>query len=63
MLEELLEDSASNAESIQKLVNEKDKDEFSPIHYASRYNHLEIVEFLINECHAGKTSYFVEFFS
>jgi len=30
-------------------INAKDKDEWTPLHLASRYGHLSVVEYLVNQ--------------
>lgn len=34
----------------------KDKEGFTPLHYAARYNHYYIAKFLVEWCNAGKLS-------
>lgn len=39
--------------NVKKKINLKDEDDLTPLHYAARYNHLEVVQLLI-ESGAGR---------
>ena len=38
---------------VQRRVDELSEDGLSALHYAARFNHLEMVQLLVEECGAG----------
>ena len=53
LMEKLLE-RLSNPNLRKKKINAKDEEKMAPIHYAARYSHYDMLEFLINNG-AGKS--------
>ena len=47
MLMEKLLERITNVQQKKKRVNSKDESKLTPIHYAARYNHYHMIEFLI----------------
>lgn len=53
----LVQKLAGNEELIKKAVNEPDEEKFTPLHYATRYNHHQAAKILVDHG-AGKTHLF-----
>ena len=42
-------DRITHPSAVKKKLNQKDRDKFTPLHYAARYNHFEMCELLMQK--------------